>query len=151
MAFVADAADGQVLTCSGCKQTKQAHSFTKDVTRPTGYRARCKPCQRITVNANNKKKRELDPSWVRRNHMKYVYGLSLEEWGVLFEKQGEKCRVCKSPSPRTKRAVWHTDHNHLTGKVRGILCSHCNQMLGMAHEDTAIMLAGAEYLKKRDG
>lgn len=57
------------------------------------------------------------------------YGITKEDWCALFKRQGQKCAVCKRKTPDTKRG-WHTDHDHETGKVRGILCSRCNTVCG---------------------
>jgi hypothetical protein len=61
------------------------------------------------------------------------YGITREQWEALFERQGRKCAICPSTSPRAKRG-WHTDHDHGTGAVRGILCGPCNRLVG-AYED----------------
>jgi hypothetical protein len=64
----------------------------------------------------------------------YSYGLKrrfkipLVRWLALFHLQGERCACCRSRDPRGVR--WHTDHNHETGEIRGILCCKCNQLLG---------------------
>ena len=53
------------------------------------------------------------------------------------------CRVCKIPVEGHSK---HLDHNHLTGKFRGVLCQKCNHILGLAHEDPGILIALARYL-----
>lgn len=58
-----------------------------------------------------------------------TYGLTKIEWLNLFKKQGMSCALCKSRTPKTIKG-WHTDHNHETGIVRGILCLSCNVQLG---------------------
>ena len=63
----------------------------------------------------------------------YAYGLNrrfkitLVRWLALFAQQGERCACCRTPV--TKRR-WHTDHDHKTGEIRGILCCGCNTTLG---------------------
>lgn len=46
-------------------------------------------------------------------------------WEGMFDRQGRACAIC-----RTADAVWHTDHDHDLGHVRGILCANCNLKLG---------------------
>ncbi len=77
-----------------------------------------------------------DPSWkaktsayMRDYQLRTAYNITLEEWSALFEAQGNCCACCKSETPRSKLG-WSTDHNHVTGEVRGILCSQCNVTLG---------------------
>lgn len=58
----------------------------------------------------------------RRN----LYGLSWEEYLLLLEGQDGVCAICHQPSDREL----HVDHDHLTGRVRGLLCGRCNTGLG---------------------
>jgi hypothetical protein len=74
-----------------------------------------------------------------------AYGLTVERWNELFAAQGGACAVCRSSEPNTKRG-WHTHHCHKSGRVRGILCHHCNISLGAAKEDSARLRALAEYI-----
>lgn len=57
------------------------------------------------------------------------YGLTVEAWTAMFEAQESRCAVCQTDHPGHKRG-WVVDHDHLTGKVRGILCSSCNTTIG---------------------
>jgi len=65
----------------------------------------------------------------RAEHIKKRYGMTIEAWEALFAAQGRCCAICKADESGWKRA-WHTDHDHVTGKVRGILCHPCNRTLG---------------------
>lgn len=79
--------------------------------------------------------------------LKKKYGLTLAAWDALFNGQGRCCAVCKTLIV-TKRG-WFTDHDHKTGKLRGVLCHHCNLLLGNAKDDIAILAAAIEYLSNR--
>lgn len=61
-------------------------------------------------------------------HLRDAFNLTLDQWNRILEHQGGVCAICK----RVPRAGshWHTDHDHKTGLVRGILCSQCNRALG---------------------
>jgi hypothetical protein len=72
----------------------------------------------------------------RAYQLKYRYGLSPESWAALFAAQGQECAICKVGSAR-----WHTDHNHATGKVRGILCNACNMGIGLLKDDVTVLRA----------
>jgi hypothetical protein len=64
--------------------------------------------------------------------VKYKYKLSPADYYALFELQGGRCAICHvTPEEMGRRLA--VDHNHLTGEVRGLLCSPCNSGLG-AHE-----------------
>lgn len=68
--------------------------------------------------------------------------------------QGGKCPICETvlrPYGETgKSGYTHVDHNHDTGKVRGIVCNACNQGLGK-FKDNAVTLARASAYIERDG
>lgn len=76
---------------------------------------------------------------------KRKFGISPEAYDALFEAQGGKCAVCSSVETGSKNH-WHTDHCHSTGVVRGILCHHCNVMLGMAKDNATTLMRAIEYL-----
>ena len=73
--------------------------------------------------------RVANPDKVRDLHLK-KYGITGAEWDTMFASQNRSCAACQSADPRSKRG-WHTDHDHDTGKVRGILCHPCNTVLGL--------------------
>ena len=65
----------------------------------------------------------------RNNYLKRRFGISLEEYNKLFEKQQGYCAICKTHQKDLKKAL-SVDHDHRTGKVKGLLCSTCNYNLG---------------------
>jgi hypothetical protein len=85
----------------------------------------------------------------RKEHLKARYRLTLEQWEALFESQGRCCAICQNPDPGWKRG-WHTDHDHETNKVRGILCHLCNRTLGHAKDNIDWFLAFVAYLQGYD-
>lgn len=69
----------------------------------------------------------------RRHNYKNRYGITVEEYDVLFEKQSGVCAICDKPENLTKDGKLHmlaVDHNHETLQVRGLLCMNCNTRLG---------------------
>ena len=90
--------------------------------------------------------RRKTPSKNREAHLKYMYGITLSEWDALFEKQNKCCAICLSSHPKRKHNGWATDHDHKTGKVRGILCHQCNLNLG-GYDRTVNNPKALEYLK----
>lgn len=76
------------------------------------------------------------------------YGLSVDDYFALLASQGERCAICRDlPSGRITRLV--VDHDHATGRVRGLLCTSCNHMLGNAKDDPCRLLAAADYVVAR--
>jgi hypothetical protein len=80
----------------------------------------------------------------RNSHIRTKYGLEPEQFDEMLEAQDFECAICTTDTPT--KIGWCVDHNHSTGAVRGILCNHCNVMLGNARDNPAILLAGAQYL-----
>jgi hypothetical protein len=102
--------------------------------------------------ANNRMNKHIQQAYgLQRN-----YGLSLEEYARMLHAQNYVCAICEQPEVRLgndgKPVALHVDHDHKTGKVRGLLCYKCNSGLGSFNEDTDLMRRAAEFLKhhKRD-
>jgi hypothetical protein len=66
---------------------------------------------------------------------------------ALFAVQGSRCAACQGTDPWHKKG-WHVDHDHKTGKIRGVLCARCNLALGHAHEDSLRLRALADYVER---
>lgn len=77
----------------------------------------------------------------------YLYGISRVEYEALLASQDEACAICRVGDPGGKGS-WHVDHCHETNKVRGLLCHHCNLMLGNARDEPGRLRAAAEYLER---
>jgi hypothetical protein len=100
-------------------------------------------------------KRYGDEEWhasKRASMLKWKYGLSSEEYNVMWIAQGGKCYICGQEEtvrhPRTDRvASLSVDHDHETGRIRKLLCRRCNRVLGLIEDDPDIALGIAEYIK----
>lgn len=81
----------------------------------------------------------------RDAYLQRTYHISLEEYSAREAAQHGLCLICgRPPHGRVKLLV--VDHNHLTGKVRGLLCSECNTALGLFYDDPKTMQAAINYL-----
>ena len=69
----------------------------------------------------------------RNRHLKYKYGITTEDYEIMLEEQEGKCKLCYNP-PSKKRL--HVDHDHETGRVRGLLCAVCNWYLAKVADRT---------------
>lgn len=89
----------------------------------------------------------------KRYMHKYVFkrrtGITLEERDIMFEKQGGKCLICETITPPTVTG-WVVDHCHIHGHIRGILCSHCNQALGLFKDNPVALERAASYIRERN-
>ena len=88
--------------------------------------------KRRAYNRDRSRRLRLDPAYREKEHWSFIkraYNLTKDQWIALFEKQGKVCACCGTSDPGSKLG-WHTDHDHDTNTVRGILCHHCNIILG---------------------
>lgn len=87
----------------------------------------------------------------RRNVLRKKFGLSWEDYLTLVKKCKNKCEICGTPQEDLKRRL-AVDHNHLTGRIRGMLCLPCNQAIGMLKSDIGVNLlkAAIKYINKKD-
>ena len=81
----------------------------------------------------------------RVGHLKRKFGMTLEDYNLLFEIQKGQCAICGRHQKELKQAL-SIDHNHDTGEIRGLLCHECNETLGYAKENTEILANAIIYL-----
>ncbi len=79
----------------------------------------------------------------RREYLKIAYGLSPAGFDALLERQRGVCAICDRPD---KSGTLRVDHCHDTGAIRGLLCHHCNTMLGHVRDRRMILARAIEYL-----
>jgi len=87
------------------------------------------------------------PDRLRERRLKRDYGITIETYELLRMAQENGCAICRGPS--VDRKHFDVDHNHETGKVRGLLCHHCNKMLGHVRDNPAVLEAAARYVRER--
>jgi len=115
-------------------------------------------------NANNLKSRKKNwPKWkdkanqtrragYREKYLARLYGISQAEFDAILVKQGGRCAICQTQNPgvhgrKTDGENWHVDHNHQSGKVRGLLCFACNVGIGHLKDDPVLVKAALNYLQ----
>lgn len=107
---------------------------------------------------NRERSRANATSWKERNRERYLaglkrrglvrhYGITLEQRDAMIAEQGG-CAICRCKQPIGKD--WCVDHNHRTGRVRAILCSPCNQAIGLFKESAERMERAVLYIEGHD-
>lgn len=102
---------------------------------------------RDKVLAASKKLRLENPPEHFRIRLKSNYGIDVETYARMLHSQGFSCAICREVLAMDKRT--HVDHNHATGKVRGVLCQDCNHTIGSARERVDVLRSAIEYLGGR--
>ena len=116
--------------CRICKQVKSLCDFYFSAKDRKFAQAFCKEC---------------DQEKAKERHLQAKYKITLKEYDKILEKQDGGCKICKIKTPG-RQGRFHFDHDHLTGKIRGLLCNKCNLGLGQFKDDPEILIAAAHYL-----
>jgi hypothetical protein len=72
------------------------------------------------------------------------YGMTIEDYEARLEAQGGVCAICLAEPGKRRLAV---DHDHDSGRVRGLLCSQCNTGLGSLQDDPDLVWLAFQYLE----
>lgn len=96
--------------------------------------------------------RKQNPERAKNSDLKRSYGITLVEYETMLAAQDGKCAICKGPE-RTRDKDggprrMPVDHDHETGKVRGLICTHCNRALGMFKDDIKILKSAIAYVER---
>ena len=78
-------------------------------------------------------------------NLRKAYGIGVQEYYTMLETQSGCCAICGIAATSLTRRL-AVDHNHVTGKVRGLLCCHCNPLLGQAKESVDVLKKACEYI-----
>lgn len=130
----------ECLICKQILKIERFSSFTKG--DKIYYQSSCKTCRTRNYNEPNKKKNKVG----RRRRLKKAYGINEEIYQMMLKTQNNSCKICGHVIEKGK--VLYVDHCHTTGKVRGLLCPHCNSGLGMFKDNIENLKAAIQYLQQ---
>ena len=118
------------------------------------------PCNPCLAKIGREYRKSKPAGYWRRWHKKYAlqkrYGISLDDFEKMVSAQDGKCAICGLDpstveiSAATHRTL-HVDHDHSTGRVRGLLCNGCNRAIGLLNESPAKARNLAAYLEANRG
>lgn len=168
--------DGRV-ECTKCKEFKAREEFSTSTENNLGLFPHCKRCVSAHVKEWREKNYDRDKAkhaeYRERNreriravqkaryaapgtpkyfeHIRGTYGLTKDQYVAMLEAQQHCCVTChcqfREREARGKETP-HVDHDHVTGKVRGLLCGHCNIALGGAKDNPDILRNLASYIEQ---
>jgi hypothetical protein len=125
--------------CSKCKKSKPLEEFCKSKNGKYGHHHYCKLClgnQQKKVYKKLKEKRKIKAISSR-------YKISIEELNGLYTEKN--CAICQNEF-KSKRTTL-IDHDHSTGKIRGLLCPKCNNLLGSCNDNIEVLKSAINYLE----
>jgi hypothetical protein len=147
-------------TCLTCKQTLSLDNFS-----PSGndgkfcLKSHCKKC-RAKAEANRRedpeyklriKRYKTDPKNKRRTKdmaLRRLFGISIKDYDKMFDNQKGLCAICLRKEPASHVRTLAVDHCHITGRIRGLLCTPCNQGIGHLKDNIEILEKAIKYLKE---
>jgi hypothetical protein len=143
--------------CSNCHEDLHRTCFSYVRKDNTGV---CTECRKAIKKEKDKSSRAKNKEFVEnrlrdigktkkprriKKGVYFKYGMSEEDYMEMFSSQDGRCLICNGTQPNKRLAV---DHNHLTGDVRGLLCSKCNSLIGLAGENPSVLVNASIYLMK---
>ena len=118
---------------------------------PEGQKRIRESQKKYLSNPKNRKKRS---KAIRKCWLKAGYGISLDQYDKMFQEQNGVCAICgKKETSINQYGVKRlaVDHDHKTGKIRGLLCFKCNVIIGHLGEDWVLTKKITEYIHKHNG
>jgi hypothetical protein len=154
--------------CTGCKEMKELTEFGKELKR---LKSKCKVCinkqnadwkqknlgknaimskewykqNKVEYNQRNNETNRLHPEIQKNLKLIKTYGITLDQYEAMELEQNGCCYICKRNKELFARGLC-VDHNHNTGEVRKLLCSPCNQGLGLIKENITVAESIIKYL-----
>ena len=110
---------------------------------------RCRPCNRLHRSVSAERRSQYGSEWQRSKK----YGMEPGEFDVYWIAQRGQCWICERSmrKPLKQRGqpldVVAIDHDHSTGRMRGLLCNACNKGIGLLRDDVRILKNAIKYLE----
>lgn len=134
--------------CTKCRQDKPLTDFNRYRKESPKLRNICRPCSSVTQwKQENRERHNLQMMLLRFNAM--GIDISVKMYLAMLQQQNGVCAICKQKETKSRNGRLYNlavDHDHKTGKIRGLLCSTCNCGLGHFKDEPARLLAAAQYV-----
>jgi hypothetical protein len=146
--------------CTKCGNIKSINNFYeryegRSITKKSHWQSHCKECMCLPNPEASKRgylRERGKPDFQKKRRaytLNYYYGITTEFYNDMFSKQNGKCAICGSEKvchTSTRQTNLYVDHNHKTGKIRGLLCYRCNQLLGRVEDNTELLEKAIQYI-----
>jgi len=134
-------------------RAKQSEWRNKNKIRLAEYTKNYDKINKDKRTAQKRLRRINNPEFYKDEMLKRFYGITLIEYNKMLETQNSVCAICGNKETR-RHFKYNTlvdlavDHNHITGKVRGLLCSSCNKAIGVFKDNIELLESSIIYLKR---
>jgi hypothetical protein len=128
--------------CLDCKKEKDESEFyNRHINNGRTVYTRKKTICKLCSNERVKRWRATAQGKLARKkyNLAKAFGLTLEDWNKMLAEQNGKCAICRREFSQLKMTPF-VDHDHITGRVRGLLCPVCNQFLGLIKDNPQSLL-----------
>ena len=150
--------------CGHCGEIKPKEAFAKNSPSQrsrTGLKSWCRSCTasgylkwKAEHPEHKEKKKVASHRWYSENRERHAtsqlknrYGITPTQRAEMLTMQGDACAICHVSFSEKRVSI---DHDHKTGRARGLLCARCNNWLA-AIEDEKFLASALAYLKRRFG
>ena len=134
-----DGSKARRLDCKLCCRKRRSEYF-----KDTEKRKRINERRRTDYKNDGGQRKSIN----RRYALKANYGITVEDVERMLNEQHHSCKICGLFEGDAPKCRLYVDHDHKTGKVRGLLCQNCNNSLGHAKENIETLLAMIQYLSE---
>jgi hypothetical protein len=133
--------DSETKLCTRCFDIKPLTAFTRMSSGRKGVHPYCRLC------SSAQQRRQYAEGLTRSTRLQRLFGSGLQQYEGMLKEQDNGCAICgrRDAGRRTDRLL--VDHDHVTGRVRALLCHKCNAVLGMMDDDPERLEAAARYLR----
>lgn len=140
----------ETKVCSRCFEEKQTSEFHLRSKKEPYPKSACKDCHRERAK-DYWRKNPLPKEVQRERNLQRSFNIGVGDYNNLLESQGACCAICGIGACSSGRN-FAVDHDHSTGKIRGLLCQSCNTALGQFKDNQKILQSAILYLERnKDG
>lgn len=147
--------------CTTCKISKEKEGFYRNKNMADGRDTRCKSCrnkayknwyntdkaqEKIKTYSKEYYKRPGVKEKTRAHGINRRFGISSDVYLKMLSLQKNKCAICNKEESCPKHKYLSIDHDHKTGKIRGLLCNKCNKAIGLLDDNPKILHSAINYL-----
>lgn len=147
-----------VKKCHYCQQEKPVSEFSQQKRNKDGLGTRCRACCNAVAKVYYQKNKESITAKMKAYNglpgkkdidLRHRHGISLNDYKALLESQGGTCAICGGSAYGAEHYKhFAVDHDHTTGKIRGLLCNGCNIGLGKFKDNIVLLHNAIAYLER---
>jgi hypothetical protein len=144
--------------CGTCHQIKPYDRFSPRGRRGDTmvYKSTCKECSASRARAWARENAEQHRNTRHARELRETYGISPDDYNEMLSTQGGVCAICGKAETRTHGRTGTefrlaVDHDHETGRVRGLLCQGCNRGIGLLGDNVERLRKAADYVERGRG